>query len=251
MAYAGLKIRHHCESEADFLYDAERLPEPDHRIFDPQYWEARAALIGQASGRGTTWFVQHGGGQWALRHYHRGGFAARISRDRYFWLGLERTRAWREFRLTAQLHAQGLPVPAPVAARVIRSGLSYRADLITARLEAVTPLSQRLLQAALGEHGWENLGAVLRRFHDAGVDHADLNAHNILADAAGQFWLIDFDKGRLRPPGSWTNTNLQRLRRSLTKLKSLSPGFSWTDADWDALRAGYVAGSARTGRARS
>lgn len=247
-----MRIQYHRDKGVFILYDANRIDPVSGALFDPQYWEARAALVGQASGRGTTWFVQHGNEQWALRHYCRGGYAARISRDQYLWSGLERTRAWREFRLTAQLHAQGLPVPAPVAARVVRTGLTtYRADLITARLASVTPLSQRLQQGSVGAEVWENLGSVLRRFHEAGVDHADLNAHNILVDAATQFWLIDFDKGRLRAAGTWSDANLQRLRRSLTKLKGLSAGFFWTDADWAALQAGYAGGSARTGRSRS
>jgi predicted Ser/Thr protein kinase len=80
---------------------------------------------------------------------------------------------------------------------------------------------------------------MLRRFHDAGLDHADLNAHNILLDSRGDFWLIDFDKARLRAAGGWREGNLQRLERSLRKLQGLSPRFCWTQADWAELRAGY------------
>jgi 3-deoxy-D-manno-octulosonic acid kinase len=225
---------------ADIVYDADRLDHVRSAHFDPQYWEARAALIGQAAGRGTTWFVQQDEEQWALRHYKRGGLVAKLVTDRYLWLGLERSRAWREWHLTARLHERGLPVPAPVAARVIRDGISYRADLITQRIQATEPLSQRLQSAALSGDDWRRLGVMLRRFHAAGLDHADMNAHNVLLNPHGQFWLIDFDQARLRAIGGWREGNLQRLQRSLKKLQGESPRFFWTEADWAALRAGYA-----------
>ena len=54
--------------------------------------------------------------------------------------------------------------------------------------------------------------------HATGSNHADLNAHNLLFDAAGKGWLIDFDKGELRIPATaWRERNLRRLRRSLLK----------------------------------
>jgi 3-deoxy-D-manno-octulosonic acid kinase len=40
-------------------------------------------------------------------------------------------------RLLAELQALGLPVPPPVAGRYRRSGLAYRAELITERLAGV------------------------------------------------------------------------------------------------------------------
>ncbi|HVF34656.1 MAG TPA: lipopolysaccharide kinase InaA family protein, partial [Candidatus Saccharimonadia bacterium] len=62
-------------------------------------------------------------------------------------------------------------------------------------------------------------GDTIRRFHDAGVWHADLNAHNVLRDEAGAFWLLDFDRGWLAPPRErWRRANLARLERSLRKV---------------------------------
>lgn len=245
-----MKPKYASDNGAVIVYDADRLDHVESAYFDPQFWQARAALVGQAAGRGTTWFVRQGEAQWALRHYRRGGWVAKFITDRYLWLGLSRTRAWREWHLTAQLHAQGLPVPAPVAARVVRDGLSYSADLITQRIPQVEPLSRRLQAAPLAGDDWRRLGALLRRFHDAGLDHADLNAHNILLNPQGQFWLIDFDKALLRAPNGWTEGNLRRLERSFVKLQRLSSPFFWTPADWAAMQAAYAeGGSTRTGRA--
>jgi 3-deoxy-D-manno-octulosonic acid kinase len=245
-----MDIRYGQDAGAHIVYDAERLDHPSSELFEPAYWRARSALVGHAGGRGTTWFLCQGAEQWALRHYYRGGLVARLLKDRYLWCGLERTRAWREWHLMAELHRRGLPVPAPVAARVIRYGLSYSADLITQRIPDVEPLSLRLQTVPLPCEDWQRLGYVLRRFHDAGLDHADLNAHNILLGTSRQFWLIDFDKGRLRSAGGyWRTNNLRRLLRSLRKLRRLSPSFRCSESDWDALLSGYeAAGSTLTGR---
>lgn len=246
-----MNIQYYKQGKTDIVYDADRLLHIDARQFDPAYWRSEGALVGQAKGRGTTWFVRQGDEQWALRHYLRGGLVARLITDHYLWTGLQRTRAWREWHVTAKLHQSGLPVPAPVAARVVRHGLGYSADLITQRIADVVSLSQHLAGSALMHDDWRRLGALLRRFHDAGLNHADLNAHNILVDSRGEFWLIDFDKARLYGTGHWQQDNLLRLRRSLRKLRGQSPHFMWEEGDWAALQSGYSeAGSTRTGRSR-
>ncbi len=155
---------------------------------------------------------------------------ARLSEHRYLWTGLERTRAFRELRLTAELFARGLPVPHPVAAGVTRHGPTYSAALITVRLPGARSLADRLNDAdpAL----LECVGATVRRFHDAGLDHVDLNARNLLVDAQGKVWLIDLDRCRLRSPGQWQEANLQRLGRSLAK-------FGASDA-LPLIRQGYA-----------
>lgn len=247
-----MKIRYSRHGNTDIVYDEAWLLHADASLFEPETWREKGALSGQAAGRGTTWFVKQGDSEWALRHYRRGGLVAKLVTDRYLWTGLARTRAWREWHLTANLHRQGLPVAAPVAARVVRSGLSYTADLITQRIEGVQALSRYLQLNALRGQDWQNLGVMLRRFHDAGLDHADLNAHNILVDSQWAFWLIDFDRGQLRAPGTWQAKNLARLQRSFRKLQGLSSTFHWSDSDWQELRMAYAeGGSTRTGRSRA
>jgi 3-deoxy-D-manno-octulosonic acid kinase len=71
------------------------------------------------------------------------------------------------------------------------------------------------------------------------VDHADLNAHNILFDASGQGWMIDFDRSHLRIPATaWREANLQRLQRSLRKLAG-ARSMTLVDAEFAQLRAAY------------
>jgi 3-deoxy-D-manno-octulosonic acid kinase len=228
--------------ESHILYDAELPIHAEPALFEPAAWRRRGQFLGSAQGRGETAFVGDGSYEYVLRHYRRGGLPGRLVRDRYLWVGLERTRAWREWRLTAELYRLGLPVPRPVAARVEREGLLYSADLVTVRIPEARSLAQVLHDGPLPEAQWQAIGACIRRFHAAGVDHADLNAHNILL-AGEEVFLIDFDRGRLRAPGRWQRHNLARLLRSLRKLYNESLDIAFTDADWHFLLAGYGDGN--------
>ena len=233
------------------VFDGDLVEDAQVEHFTPAHYAALGDLSGQAQGRGTTYFIQWHGMACALRHYHRGGWVARWNKDRYWWRGVVHTRAWREWYLLQQMYAQGLPVPQPVAAHVKHEGLFYRADLITRRIGNAHALSRVLGDTVLREDFsraqctpaqlWPLIGATIRRFHEAGIYHADLNAHNILLDLAGQCYLIDFDKGDQRPiKPDWQEANLQRLQRSLLKLQHQQPGFYFDSADWDALLQGYA-----------
>jgi 3-deoxy-D-manno-octulosonic acid kinase len=236
------------------LYDASRAGNFAEGWFDVAWWQANGSIDGQARGRGSTLFVSTQGAAYALRHYRRGGLPGRIARDSYFFLGSERTRPMREWRLMHKLHRAGLPVPAPVAARVTRHGLIYRGDLITERIVGARSLGARIVESPLPLSDWVAVGRCIRRFHDAGVCHADLNAHNVLFDAAGHVQLIDFDRSSLRADGLWQDANLVRLRRSLLKITDPLPGANFSETDWHSLLAAYADGAresvARDGAAR-
>ena len=208
-------------------------------LFDAEFWRLRGELIDVTGGRGSAWFVASGVRQWALRHYRRGGFIARFSQDRYVWAGEDRVRAFAEWRLLELLSRRGLPVPKPVAARYQRSGLLYRCDLITQRIVGGRPLSETLKEGAISESAWRAVGAAVAELHRAGVDHADLNAHNVLLDTRGVVSEIDFDRGRLRAPGAWALRNVQRLRRSLAKVSRGLPADRYSPQIWEWVLAGY------------
>jgi len=220
----------------------DRVADFDEQMFTPEYWYERSAVVGSAGGRGQVLFVKNGDEQWVLRHYHRGGAMRLPLKDRYVWAGIERTRSLVEWRLLAELHVEGLPVPRPLAARHIRDGLFYRADLLTERIPNVRAMSEVVSERLPGVDDWRAIGACIRRLHDAGVYHADLNAHNILLGEDNVF-IVDFDRGRRRGGGSWKKSNLKRLNRSLHKIGvSLSnPEFEQTQ--WAALLQGYQTSS--------
>jgi tRNA A-37 threonylcarbamoyl transferase component Bud32 len=203
-------------------------------LFDPEFWRRRGELSDAAAGRGSAWFIDSGEHRWVLRHFRRGGFIARWSKDVYPWAGEERVRAFAEWRLLELLTRRGLPVPKPVAARYEKTLFGYRCDLITQRIADAEPLSAALARGALAESAWRAVGAAVAQLHGAGVDHADLNAHNILIGAHGVS-VIDFDRGRVRKSGGWKARNLRRLRRSLAKIGAYS------DTAWEWLMGGYRA----------
>lgn len=207
--------------------------------FESRYWIARGAVVANPAGRGAVTVFEQGGRRFVLRHYLRGGLPARISTDRFVWLGEARVRAVAELRLTMRLHAEGLPVPMPLAARYERQGASYRADLITEYLPDTRTLAQRLAEGDVELREWTAIGRCIRSFQDKGICHADLNAHNVLLRKDGAVFLIDFDRCRRRHPGLWRDANLARLRRSLDALEDRRSEPRFDEVHWDALLAGW------------
>ena len=215
------------------LFDPTLLPQADTTLFDPA--DAEPVAVG---GRGAAWFVRTDAGDAVLRHYRRGGMVARFSRDTYLWNGAERTRSFREFRLLRALHERGLPVPTALAAAYWRSGTGYRAALLVSRIAGAESMG------AMFDRGvappWSAIGGALARFHRAGACHADLNVDNVLMDAGGKPWLIDFDRGTLRVPArGWQQANIARLQRSLRKRLGTRAKEPDIVAGWNDMLAAY------------
>jgi 3-deoxy-D-manno-octulosonic-acid transferase len=244
----GLKVD---EAQREVVWRSLNVRLPP-RPFEAAAWQARGELLSRGGGRASAAFVRSEGTGcegWVLRHYRRGGALARGLGDRFWGQRVLQGRAMREFSLLQRLCGLGLPVPEPVAARMQRVGrFWHRADILVRRI----PDSQTLVQRLAGNAGmapaqWRALGQVLRRMHEAGVWHADLNAHNLLLDASGRAYVIDFDRCALRPrqagasSARWKTANLSRLLRSLRKEAGLRPGFSWNEArDWPLLLGAYA-----------
>ena len=221
-------------------YDPQWLADPALPVFDPAYWHQQQRVLGQASGRGTTWFIRREGGDAALRHYRRGGLFGKLVRDCYWFSGWDNTRSQQEFALLQRLRAAGVNVPKPLAARAVKRGLCYRADLITAKIPAARDLADLLQQGPLDAEEYHCIGAEIARLHRAQVNHTDLNIHNILLDTSGRAWLIDFDKCYAQSGDGWQQSNLDRLRRSFRK-EVKKRAIHWQEQDFAALLAGYNA----------
>ena len=231
------------------LFDATRLRQAgpqaaDPAWFDPAWWGERAEAVG-SGGRGGAWFVEGTAsegrfGPAVLRHYLRGGFAARFSRNRHLWRGPELIRSFDEFRLLRELLRRKLPVPRPIAAIYWREGLFYRAGILLERLLGVRSLADRAATDGSAAP-WEEAGRVIASIHRAGLDHADLNAHNLLFEDSGRGWVIDVDRSRLRIPATgWREANLDRLQRSLLKLRGVRSEVD-VGKDYATLRSAYDA----------
>ena len=228
------------------LYDPTVLNQLDDSTFEPGNWPRSSAIEGhlRSAGRGTTSIVSDGERRFVIRHYHRGGLAARVTNDAYLWSGERRVRSFAEYRLLAGLFALGLPVPKPVAARYHRRGIVYTADLITEYVPGLRPLSVRIASETTAAF-WRRLGAGIHDFHAAGVNHADLNAYNVQVDENDGLFVLDFDRGRLMPAGAWRERNLARLHRSLRKVSRLDGTARFSARDWAAFNEGYF-GSGRS-----
>lgn len=193
-------------------------------------------------GRGPVYVVPGPGGRVVVRHYHRGGAAAGpLLGDRYLRWGISRPVA--EARASAAVRRRGIPSPAVVAGAVHPAGLFYRADLVTMYVPGSIDLAGLLFgepaepetSRRRGRSGDEvdrrwlrarvlaETGRLLARMGEAGVEHRDLNAGNVLVRMDGtalRLLLLDLDRCRIRPPGEMTDPvpMLRRLERSLVKL---------------------------------
>lgn len=223
------------------LYDADIFTNQGDVSFSVKTWANRSAIIGFAEGRGTTFFVDHQGRELVLRHYKRGGKIAEYVEDKYLWLGLSFTRAWREFKLLEHMQKCSLPVPRPIAAHVVRDGLVYKADLITQRIRHAHLLLKELTDNTLEKGHWIAMGSMIKRFHDRGIHHVDLNVKNVLLDEGGRFYLIDFDKCRKRKSAEhWKQANINRFKRSLNKTLTMNPTIVFNDQCWQWFMRGYA-----------
>lgn len=234
-----MKPRTHKQDTRVIVYDADLIEHPGTELFDPESWEQSGSLVGRAEGRGSALLLETSFGPAVLRRYLRGGWPARISRDRYLFTGFGRSRPLAEFNILLTLSGMGLPVPHPLAAQCVRDGLFYTGSLMTRRIPDVVPLAELLGRSEAGADLWRACGACIRRFHDRGLVHADLNARNILVQDPETVYLIDFDRARIRKGAQRSfEANLKRLRRSLDKLW---PGGQRQSLEkcWLSLMQGY------------
>lgn len=202
---------------------------------------------------------------WVVRHYRRGGAVARLLGDRY--LRLAKPRPFAEYRMGRALEVLGVPTPRHVGAAWYAAGPFYRGDLVTVHvpdsrdLAAVLFPDRSLEPGELRPHGVEDrresgslsldplaameaTGSLLRRLHDEGVAHPDLNVKNVLlagSEAAPPRALVlDLDRARIRRPLSTASRRrmLQRFWRSVRKWEEAT-GRQVDAALRDAFRTGY------------
>ena len=226
------------ESPGQYIvFDKDLVSKPTWKFFHPQSWGDQAQP--HVEGRGTVWLINAGEQQWVLKHYLRGGVISHLVSAHYFFAGYTRTRMASEFSILQKLYAAGLPVPRPVAASAQRKHLlTYSGTLITEYLPNSRSLASFIKLGDWENAPWEAIGKTIRRFHDYGAMHHDLNASNILL-VEGCTYLIDFDKGKLmsrRSKAPWKQRNLRRLRRSLC---SLSGSTVAIDSAWSRMLTGY------------
>jgi len=227
-------------SKCFILQSRDSTREFSDEMFTADYWQHQPGhQFISAGGRGGSCLIEIDGRQAILRRYHRGGMVGKVLSDQYLWLGRALTRPWREWKILQRARKAGLPVPEPVAACACRSGLVYRAALITVYLVDTEMLTQRLQREKLGTGNWYQLGLLVKRLHAEGIRHADLTSDNILIDSQNRFYVIDFDQARIMNRiDDWQWQPLYRFQRSIEK-RNRNLNLHYGDEDWQALMDGY------------
>ncbi|ENS5608277.1 3-deoxy-D-manno-octulosonic acid kinase [Vibrio mimicus] len=215
------------DAQQKIWFDDALLLEDPSQCCNPEFWQQNDKVLGSATGRGTTWFVQLQQTQGALRHYRRGGLFGKVVADSYWFCGWEKTRSYQEFMLLNHLRDAGVNVPRPIAARVQKHGLLYKADLLSEKVPNARDLVSILQERPISDELYRKIGREIRKMHDAQVNHTDLNIHNILIDDQKKVWIIDFDKCYQQSGNRWKQGNLERLKRSFEK-EVCKRGINWS-----------------------
>jgi hypothetical protein len=130
---------------------------------------------------GAAWFVDGPFGGAVLRHYLRGGLAARISRDRHLWRGNERVSQLRRVPPAARLLRTQAPVPPPIAAYYVRKGLATAPPSCSI---ASTTCTRSATARTLGDTRLGSGPAAHRALPSRGPRPCRPQRHNLLFDDA-------------------------------------------------------------------
>jgi tRNA A-37 threonylcarbamoyl transferase component Bud32 len=190
------------------------------------------------------------GKKMVIRQYTHGGLLGFAIRDLYF----AGSRALDELRLTEAVRAAGIPTVESVGAMQIPTlHFFYRAFFLSVEKPGALdlldffrnlpgdPTPEALL---LKRNVIHETGRVLRRFHDAGFYHADLQLKNLLTDGH-RVLVIDLDRSLHRDPLSAGErmSNLLRLNRSVEK--HLRQGLRLTRTDRWRFFTAYADGDSK------
>jgi 3-deoxy-D-manno-octulosonic acid kinase len=204
-------------------------------------WAARQSGREVFTGRGEAYGVSLGGRRAVVRHARRGGVLAPLLGDRY----LGAPRFVRELDIAERLTRANVPTPRVLAGVLYRRLLVHRADVATERVDG-TDLFTLFFGAAppAGDRRtgiFRTVGALVRRLHNAGFVHPDLQLRNVLVTAEPPAaWLLDVDTCRVIPVRDEASrrANLARFERSWDKWNALE-GPHLTDDDLAAFNDGY------------
>jgi len=234
------------DAPSHYLYNTAVVDE-DISIFDMTPSSSRSI---DNNGRGTVYLktlnTSVGRTDVVVKKYQRGGVIRHFNKHLYWHQHYSRSRVWLEFKLLSKMIAMNLPVPVPVAGMVRMKfpqwfeSIIITQEIVQSKTLANSLQSHQSTDPSISHSLWQSVGKTIKRFHTAGIHHADLNASNILVTDNHDIYLIDFDRGRLRADRTgWKKGNLDRLQRSMAKLKKRQPDFHYSKENWDVLMAAY------------
>lgn len=205
-------------------------------------------------GRGPVYAFAAAGGRWVVRRCRRGGAVGPVLGDRFLRGGVP--RPFREMAASEEARKRGIPTPRVLVAAVYPRGVFYRGDVVTEYVADSRDLAALLFGSdapeqrapgtaaeedpAVRQAALRDAGYLLARMARAGVEHADLNAKNVLLDrneGRASAFLLDLDRARIHAPGDAVPAGAMwaRLERSLRKFERAT-GRRLTASEWRALR---------------
>jgi 3-deoxy-D-manno-octulosonic acid kinase len=208
-------------------------------------WAAARPDRATYTGRGEAYGVALGGVPAVVRHARHGGLLAPLLGDR-FW---GRPRFEREAWLSMLLAGGGVSTPAWLAGVRYGAGLGHRADVATEQVAGADLVElffgARPPAGAARAAALDALGRLVRRLHDLGWVHPDLQLRNLVVGdsvaGAPRAWLLDVDTcRRMRADGDTERArNLARFYRSWDKWNALR-GERLTAADRASFSVAYL-----------
>ncbi len=177
------------------------------------------------AGRGPVHVMDTANGEIVAKQLSRGGLAGGLARHTYF----DRWRPVREAAVAEALRVGGCRTPPVVAVRCTRAGPGgWRLELATARVPGGRDLLEVATEARAAGSGLDRLaraaGLTVRRLHDAGLRHRDLQLKNLLVAPGGpadgkDLVVLDLDRCTLAGPLAQAErvASLARLGRSALK----------------------------------
>lgn len=181
-----------------------------------------------------------------VREYRHGGLLRKVLKDRFFIPH----RALKELFVLVTGVFRGLNVPEPVGASQSYGPLVlYKARIVTKEIPDGRNLPDFLKDVKATSEKRELVlkksGEAIRKIHDAGIYHRDLNMNNLfVVDDGGTIYVLDFDRAKISNKVGLKKRekNLGRLLRSARKLERYGrSGFSFSEEDFELILRGYVA----------
>ena len=208
---------------------------PVERMLDGAPRSAWGRPVAHAlAGRGAIDVVETARGPIVAKALQRGGVLGALARRTFF----DPMRPLREAAVAEALRRRGVDTPPVVAVRIRRAWPGWTLELATARRTDARDLLEVLVaRGAGGAHGLARaLGRTLRRLHDLGLRHRDLQLKNLLVpdavlegDPDVALVVLDLDRCTLGPALRETERAraLARLGRWLAKRGRLDAATRW------------------------
>ena len=168
-------------------------------------------------GRGEVYFIDCNNNKLVLKEYNRGGLIRYFTKNKYLYLGLKRTRPFKEFLMLKKMHELELPVPRPVSIKLSISGFYYTGKIITEEVLNAVNLKKIIISKKINNQIISNIISVLRNLIQNNIFHSDLNINNILIDESLSIYIIDFDNSFFTKRKTLLIKPLDRLIKSIRK----------------------------------